>query len=312
MSIDTVRSLLLGLAVGDALGVPYESSSRHTLERNPVEDLVDDASFHYKKGTWSDDSALSFCLAEMLTGPWDLTRLADCFIEWKENGYWSATGTAFSVGKGTSLAIERLKSLRKTPIEAGLRRERDNGNGSLMRILPLVFAVQDRSPGKREQMVTEVSSLTHAHRRAILACNFCVELALAILKGASIHRAYEQTRLAFGERHGEEAEAVHLARILDGSLASCSSRDITSTAYVIDTLESALWSLLATDNYRAACLAAVNLGGDTDSVTSIVGGLAGLAYGVESIPDTWLEALARRSDIEDLACRLAAALGYSD
>jgi ADP-ribosyl-[dinitrogen reductase] hydrolase len=73
---------------------------------------------------------------------------------------------------------------------------------------------------------------------------------------------------------------------------------------VIHTLESSLWCLLNTDNYKDAVLKAANLGHDTDTTAAVTGGLAGLLYGWQSIPQEWLAVLAKRTEIEGLITRL--------
>lgn len=307
MSIQTVRALLLGLAVGDALAITFRRSSRFTLELVNSEKLAQSKSESQNKGVWSDDAALSFCLAEMLCGPWDLEVLAKSFISWKDEGYWSTGGVPMALGEGTGIAIDRLKNLLHNPTAAGLRRERDNGNGSLVRILPLILSFQNLSPAARGKKTGEVSSLTHAHRRAVLACIFCAEFAFAVFKGMSLHRAYNRVRNDFAKRYANDPEISHFTRLLKGDLAHACSKDIRASAYVVDSLESVIWSLLASDSYREACLASVRLGGGSDSATSLVGGIAGLAYGVDGIPQDWLAQLARHNDIEDLALRLAKA-----
>ncbi len=290
MSIEMVRSLLLGIALGEALSVPEGRLA-----------------FDERQGSWGDDAALSFCLAEMLTGEWNLNYLAELFIKWKEEGYWTAHGKTFTQGRASAFAIERLKIMKENPTEAGLRREKDNGNGALVRMLPLIFALRDKGLKEREEMTRAVASLTHAHMRSLLACNFIIEFTLCIYKGSTMSRAYERTRKAFAQRYAKEKEIKHFARILKGNLASVSSKDINASAYVIDSLELALWSLLSTDSFQSACLAGLKLGGKKSCGLSIVGGVATLAYGAEGIPEEWLEPLARRADIEDLAFRLAVA-----
>jgi ADP-ribosylglycohydrolase len=250
---------------------------------------------------------LSFCLAEMLCAGYDLQDLARRFLRWRDEGYWTADGTAFAVGRATDAALKRLRAGVPHPAEAGLRRERDNGNGSLMRILPAAFFVRGRPAEDRAWIVREISSVTHGHRRSQLACILYVETALGLLNGRTPQEAYRIAAIEFAARFVRERELPSFDRILSGKLASLSRKDVVSSGYVVDALESALWCLLTTDGYRSAVLSAVNLGGDADTAASLAGGLAGIAYGVGSIPEEWLDSLARREEIVDLADRLAAA-----
>ena len=92
----------------------------------------------------------------------------------------------------------------------------------------------------------------------------------------------------------------HYARLFDSEFAALPDDEIKSSGYVVDTLEAALWCLLNTSNYKDCVLKAINLGEDTDTVAAVAGGLAGMYYGVDAIPDNWLNQLARRDDIEKL------------
>jgi ADP-ribosylglycohydrolase len=310
------RAALLGLAVGDALGVPVEFIGREARRRDPVVNMRAYGTHHQPAGTWSDDSSLTFCLAETLATGYDLVDAAQRFVRWQDEAYWTAHGRVFDIGIATAEALQCLRRGRK-PEQAGGSGEYSNGNGSLMRILPLVFNIKDLPVAKRFQKVREVSSITHAHIRSIMACFIYTELARELLAGSDKLAAYsamQQTVNSFFqvEGIGGELELRQFHRILENPygdfdtqlLITCKEADIKSSGYVVHTLEAALWCLLTHDTYAATVLAAVNLGDDTDTTGAVAGGLAGLAYGEAAIPAEWLAVLARRSDIEDLAARL--------
>jgi ADP-ribosylglycohydrolase len=315
------RAALLGLAVGDALGVPVEFIGREARRRDPVVDMRAYGTHHQPAGTWSDDSSLTFCLAETLaTKGYDLADAAQRFVRWQDEAYWTAHGRVFDIGVATAEALQCLRRERK-PEQAGGSGEYSNGNGSLMRILPLVFHIKGLPVAERFQKVREVSSITHAHIRSIMACFIYVELARELLAGLSKQAAYaamQQTVNAFFQTEdiGSEIELRQFHRILENPygdfdiqpLIACKEAEIKSSGYVVHTLEAALWCLLTHDTYAATVLAAVNLGDDTDTTGAVAGGLAGLAYGEAAIPAGWLAGLARRADIEDLADRLCGKL----
>jgi ADP-ribosyl-[dinitrogen reductase] hydrolase len=300
---------LLGVAVGDAIGVPVEFKSRETLERDPVTGIRGYGMHGQPPGTWSDDSSLTFCLAEMLCMGYDLNDLARRFINWREHGYWTAHGRIFDIGIGTAAAINNLEN-GVEPVLAGGKGEQSNGNGSLMRILPLVFYLAEKDIAQRFALTREVSSLTHRHDRSVIACFLYLEMALALLQGKGRRGAYrsvcKETKdwlMGLGGTVRQETER-HFSRLLSGEIARYSSTDIRSSGYVIHTLEAALWCLLTTDNYQNAVLKAVNLGEDTDTTAAVTGGLACLIYGRGAIPTDWLSSLARKDEIEDLGERL--------
>ncbi len=318
MTATSIRAALLGLAVGDALGVPVEFISRHARHHDPVTGLRGYGTHHQPPGTWSDDSSLTFCLAETLANVgYDPVDAARRFVKWQDESYWTAHGRVFDIGVTTAEALQRVRRGAE-PVQAGGQDEYSNGNGSLMRILPLTFIIQDWPIAARFHAVREMSSITHAHIRSVMACFIYVEMARQLLSGLAVIEAFaEMQRVVNGffqaEGIGSELEIRQFHRILENPygdyiikpLVEYPEADIRSSGYVVHTLEAALWCLLNHDTYAATVLAAVNLGEDTDTTGAVAGGLAGLAYGEATIPAEWLAGLARRADIEDLAQRLA-------
>jgi len=304
-----VKSALLGIAIGDALGVPVEFTPRDSLARTPVTGMRGHGTFNQPPGTWSDDSSLTFCLAEALVGDFTLQDLAGNFIRWYRHAYWTAHDEVFDIGIATAQAIERLES-GTDPELAGGDDEFSNGNGSLMRILPLVFHIRKLPAGQRYSITAKVSSLTHRHIRSVIACFYYLEFARLILEGMSVNSAYIQLQSelpGFLESQDVCKQEIEVySRLLNDRIEDANTDDISSSGYVVHTLEASMHCLMTTDNYREAVLKAVNLGKDTDTTAAVTGGLAGLVYGCESIPGDWLGTLARRDDIEDLAGRLAA------
>lgn len=296
MKID-VRDGLLGLCVGDALGVPVEFQSRERLRANPVTGVRGHGTYNQPPGTWSDDSSLAFCLAESLCGGYDLRDVARRFVEWLFEAKWTPHGKVFDVGGTTRDAIFRLAA-GHDPATAGGNEEWSNGNGSLMRILPLAYLPADGSdPFDR---VAEVSGLTHAHPRCAIACALYARIASALLAGATPSEACalaaEWTRGRCSDAPYAE-ELPRFSRVLSGEIPALPEDRIESDGYVIHTLEAALWCLLRSSSYRETVLAAINLGGDTDTTAAVAGGLAGIVYGWKSIPEEWIDSLARRDDI---------------
>ncbi len=301
------KNILIGASVGDALGVPVEFKSRQHLKTNPVTDIMGFGTYDKPAGTFSDDSSMMFCLAESLVEGYDVNDIAENFQKWMHEGYWTADGEVFDVGIATRKAINRLRVV-KHPTEAGSTAERDNGNGSLMRILPLAVYAKDLSIDERCEIVKQVSSITHAHSRSVLACIYYIEFALNILEAETIEEAYLNTnfwlRIYLEENTEYQTESIFFERILNGSLLELSENEIKSSGYVIDSLEAAIWCLLHSNSYEECILKAVNLGEDTDTIACIAGGIAGVFYDVKTIPEHWINQLARKEDILNLANRL--------
>lgn len=302
-----IKDALFGLAVGDALGVPVEFKSRESIRQNPVVDMEGYGTYNLPAGTWSDDSSLTFCLAEALTDTFEITRVADNFKNWLYKDYWTPYGVVFDVGNTTREAISRLVR-GVQPEAAGGVRESENGNGSLMRILPLVYLIRNKPIGERFRLTRQVSSITHGHIRSVIACFYYLEFARQLLlenNKFSIYKYLQTSVPKFLESLPvDPAELAPFKRLFQGTIQDVDEREIRSSGYVIDTLEASIWCLLTTGTYRESVLKAVNLGSDTDTTGAVTGGLAGLLYGFNEIPRSWVDQLARKDDIADLANRL--------
>lgn len=308
---NTIKSALFGVAVGDALGVPHEFSSAIDLRENPVIDMVGYGTYDLPPGTWSDDSSLTFCLAESLCSGFNTDHMGELFVRWYYQDYWTATGEVFDIGIGTRNALYKIKNGTKAELAGGIG-EKDNGNGSLMRILPLVFAIQNLPIEKRFERTRKVSAITHGHIRAVMACFYYLEFAKQLIEGKSRFEIYNNLQFyipAFFEKMGiTGSEIAHFDRLLKDSIADLPLSEIRSGGYVIETIEASVWCLLTTDNYKDAVLKAVNLGHDTDTTAAVTGGLAGLLYGFDVIPNEWVKKLARVEDIAGVANKLTAAI----
>ncbi|MFW0717368.1 ADP-ribosylglycohydrolase family protein [Pedobacter sp. N23S346] len=308
MKSNVVQSALFGLAIGDALGVPVEFQSRAYLTQNPVEKMKGYGTHHQPVGTWSDDSSLTFCLAESLCNGYNLEDIARKFLKWYNADLWTPHGKVFDIGIATSKAINKIAN-GTDPVLCGGNNETDNGNGSLMRILPMLFYLRNEDNLQVIfEKVEEVSSITHAHFRSVFACFIYIVYGLELLKGCDKRAAYQnmQGRVKkFIAQNAFEPKEINLFdRILQRDIATVPEHEIYSSGYVLHSLEASLWCVLTTQTYKDAVLKAVNLGEDTDTTAVIAGGLAGLIYGFESIPQEWIEVLVKRTEIENLCEQL--------
>jgi ADP-ribosyl-[dinitrogen reductase] hydrolase len=261
-------------------------------------------------GTWSDDSSLTFCLADSLCHDFSLQSIANSFCDWYYDLKWTARERVFDIGITTQMAIEKLRK-GVSPLQSGDTVERSNGNGSLMRILPLAYYHQVWDFQVLIDRVHQVSCITHAHPRSQMACGIYISIVIALLEGNTPDVAY---RIGLDridpvyQRYPYSQEKSHFDRVFSREIERLQIEDINSEGYVIDTLEASLWCLLNTSSYPEAVLKAVNLGEDTDTTAAVTGGLAGIYYGIESIPVEWMSAIARQNDIVALANRLETAI----
>ena len=298
------KGLLFGIAIGDALGVPVEFMSRKHLQTNPVVGMREFGTHHQPVGTWSDDTAMSFLLVEQLIEGYDIEELGKKFCQWYQYNYWTPHGEIFDMGVATRNAMDKLaKGISAS--ESGECDDYSNGNGSLMRILPLAIYLQNKPIDQRFCITKEVSGITHSHIRSIIGCFFAVEFMIQLLKKKDkCHAYYETQNIVRDYLHLIDVKSSEIElynRILFDDISCIPEQDIYSSGYVIHTLEASLWAFLTTNNFKDAVLKAVNLGDDADTIGSITGGMAGLFYGFEQIPESWINQLARTKDIEALA-----------
>lgn len=269
--------------------------------------MIGYGTYNLPAGTWSDDSSLTFCLAEALTQNFSLNTIGQNFVKWYYENYWTPHGNVFDIGIATQKAISRLAK-GENPELAGGFEESENGNGSLMRILPLLFFIMDKPINERYFITKSVSSITHGHIRSIIACFYYLEFAKQILEGKDKFEIYRnlQTKILnyLNSLSINPSELALFDRLLNGNIQNLDEDQIQSSGYVLHTLESSIWCLLTTNNYKEAVLKAVNLGSDTDTTAAVTGGLAGLLYGFENIPKEWILQIAKQKDIENLAERL--------
>jgi ADP-ribosylglycohydrolase/O-acetyl-ADP-ribose deacetylase (regulator of RNase III) len=300
---ERIVGCVLGLVVGDAVGVPAEFKSRGQLGRAPVTDMTGHGSHDQPAGTWSDDSSLALATAESLLSGYDPRDMMRRFHAWLTTGYMTPHGVVFDVGIATRAAIARYAT-GEPPAAWGGRDERDNGNGSLMRIAPLSCAVHRLPVAELVARAQEVSALTHAHPRSTLCCAYLSLLLRGLLDGAALAEAAAAASADL-RPHVPDAEAGHLRRVLDGSVLRADRGEVDGSGYVLHCLEASLWAAARGDDYRAAVLLAVNLGDDTDTTAAVTGAICGAMYGLRGVPPAWLAGLARGDMVRSLAEQLA-------
>ncbi|MCC6093727.1 MAG: ADP-ribosylglycohydrolase family protein [Eubacterium sp.] len=335
---------ILGLVTGDALGVPVEFMSREEIKMNPVRDIMGFGTYDVPAGSWSDDSSMT--LAELaslveskkseseksteneesadLSGSESLIDLNDImrrFAAWLDHGEYTPQGEAFDMGNTCSTAIARFKE-GKDVQSCGSTGENSNGNGSLMRILPVCIYLWEKqetlnlTDEEAVNWVHRISALTHAHIRSKIACGiyyFCVReilnykqskpkigISFMDLLQTGVRKAFS----FYSSRDNFPSKELYYYNRLRNlqSLADADVSTIFSSGYVVHTITAAFWCLITTTSYRECVLKAVNLGNDTDTTAAVAGGLAGLYYGEKQIPGEWLSRIIRIDWIGSL-CR---------
>jgi ADP-ribosyl-[dinitrogen reductase] hydrolase len=295
--IDRFRGCLLGLAVGDAVGTTLEFSTRDTFE--PITDMVGGGPFHLAPGEWTDDTSMALCLATSLVnkGGFDPKDQMDLYCRWARDGFMSSTGDRFDIGNTVANALSKYR--RTGDPFCGPVSILSAGNGSLTRLapIPMFFFSSEHAT---DRYAAESSRTTHGAKECIDACRLLAQILRRALEGMPKDAVLGGSALKF-----EGAEKI--VEIAKCSFAEKNRSAIRGTGYVVDCLEAALWCFLHTETFEAAILEAANLGDDADTTAAVCGQLAGAFYGESGIPTRWLDRLALRSLIGDLAGRLMVA-----
>ena len=270
---DKALGLLWGLVVGDCLGSPIQFMGK---DNHPwITEMVPCEIFETPPGYWTDDASMAFCIEESFArlGRYDLADIARNFVRWLRKGFWSSLPVAFDIGEATRNGIRAFEATGS--MVNG--REDSQGNGSVMRFAPSYLMA--RALG-RPEIIHEISDITHASRGVRRTCD-------------------------------------RMASILDELFATgkttavskyASREECNNSGWCVSTLESALWALNTTSSFEEALVAAVNLGGDADSIGAVCGQLAGAKYGFQAIPKRWVSSIKDRGKIERLFKKFLTAL----
>jgi ADP-ribosyl-[dinitrogen reductase] hydrolase len=303
----SIKAMILGGFVGDALGVPVEFVDRTRLNLDPVINMREYGTHHQPKGTWSDDSSMTYALAESIIEGYNDVSLAEKFVRWFRKGHYTPHGIMFDIGMTTIRSITNFESSNFAPSEAGCKNESDNGNGSLMRISPLIVLLKPLETAQRFQLVKEVSSITHGHIRSVLACFYLCEFLIHLDNIKDKYLAFQESNKTLVELMKDPAYDIPLieqgvfARITSGQILTEPENLIFSSGYVMHTLEATLWCFMNTTNYADCVLKAINLGGDSDTTGAVAGNIAGMFYGMSGIHQEWLNDLVKLDEVDRLA-----------
>lgn len=296
---ERIEGGLVGLLVGDALGVPYEFHSPESIP--PRDDIEFSPPKGFRRahsgvppGTWSDDGAQALVLLDSLLtcGKLDVAHFGRGLVRWYDEGYLAVDGKVFDVGIQTGQAIRLLRG-GVAAHEAGRSDEQANGNGSLMRVLPL--ALWHRGTDAELVHDAHAQSLpTHGHLRSQVCCALYCLWARRTMEGAgdAWAEAVAALRSIYGTDSPESAE-------LERSIRPDEMGEFRGGGYVVDCLRSARWAVQQGD-YEQVVKAAVALGHDTDTTACVAGGIAGVRDGIRAIPERWRQSLRGRELLDPL------------
>ena len=259
---DRLRGMLWGLLVGDCLGSPAQFMDMDSFPK--ITEMIPCHYFHTPPGYWTDDGAMALCIIKSAVSckGYDLEDIADCFISWYDEGFCSSLDYAFDIGTATAKGILGLKRNR---FRNGF--EESQGNGSIMRFAPTLLL--DRGDNR---IIHEISDLTHDSCKVRETVDLMADICRTHLSGS---------------------KTQHQSEFL------CREK-VNNSGWCVSTLQTALWAFHSTDSFEEALIAAVNLGGDADSIGAVCGQIAGAYYGYSAIPERWLSSIKDRENIDKL------------
>ena len=296
---------IIGHAVGDAMGFPTEFSKREELLKNPVLEMIDSPDVGQPAGSWSDDTAMEIATIDSFIHKkcFDYKDIMDRWVQWISESEYTPTGVIFDIGRTCLKAIKKYCNGTE-PLRCGSTSINENGNGSLMRILPVALYAYTRNLDdiSIQRLTDEMSSLTHANEVSRLGCYIYVRFIICLLKGYTKEEVYKYIQSL--DYSSYSLDSINLyTRILNATIKDQAIDSIKSTGYIVDTLECALWIFMNAMDYKESIIASTNIGGDTDTIGAIVGSMAGIYYGIDSIPSKWLDKLQRKEYLVELTSK---------
>jgi ADP-ribosyl-[dinitrogen reductase] hydrolase len=302
MNTDRIKGCFYGCAVGDALGAPLEFSVRDTAPL--LTEMAPVRRFRLAAGSWTDDTSMMLCLAASIAaqgGKLDAYSELSHYYEWWDKGYLSVNGDCFDIGRTTTVALSEFD--RKRTTVAPTAHEQFCGNGSLMRIVPIpILAAGDVE--KARAFGAQSSETTHAHPLCKDACGLFAALVTRALAGDN-----KPELLAVLRGAASRIVDAQLMPICAGNFLTKSRDEISSSGFVVNTLEAALWAFFTTGSFKDGAILAVNLCDDADTVGAVYGTLAGAYYGFSAIPPSWESALQGRRMLDGVFADFCAAAG---
>lgn len=293
------------VALGDALGVPYQCHKRQDLLENPINTMVGHKENDVPAGTWSDDTSLTIASLVSLTQGYNLHDLMMRYSQWYHFGDYTPFGMTFGVGKTTGEAIRRFDAGIQPELCGGTS-EMDNGNGALMRMMPLAFYILTSSKGYRfndqvVKLIHDYTATTHRHPRSLIASGILTNVIIRLVYNPNKYamlRAVKESLDYYRQQAAFADEVDHFYQLEDPHFLRQPSNHIKSSPYVVDTLNSVFWCLMNSEQYYVAVTRAVNLGNDADTIGSITSMLASLLFAPVNFPQDWLNQLKGRNQIK--------------
>lgn len=296
---------IIGHAIGDAMGMPTEFYQRKNLLKNPITEMIGSEKTQQQAGSWTDDTSMEIATIDSFiqNNEFDYSDIMTKWCDWLNKGEYTPNGDCFDVGR-TCLRACRNFTTGIEPVKCGLDSINSNGNGSMMRILPVALYsyYKKLSDEEMRKLSDDISSLTHRHDVSKLGCYMYNKFIMNLLSGMTKEEAYKYMQKDDYSMYSKESILTY-NRLLNSDISKCNINDISSSGYIVDTWECVLWIILNAKSYKDVIIASTNIGNDTDTIGAIAGSMAGIIYGYESIPKLWLNKLVKKDYLMDLALK---------
>lgn len=308
MENDRLINSILGFIIGDVMGVPIEFVDRKKLINNKVVDMLEYGSHNMPKGSWSDDSSMIIATIKSIIdnkGNIDYIDIMNNFMLWVEKGEFTPNNRTFGIGRTTLRALGNYKNRNKieiynNPVNCGLNSFNDNGNGSLMRILPISLYCYYKKYNDNEiyDVIKNISSLTHSHEISVLGCFIYTLFTIKLLSKLNKNECYKYIKEYEYDKYFSKDSISKYSRLLNNDITTLDIDNISSLGYVVDTLEAVIWCFMNSNDYSESIITAINLGNDTDTIGALVGGLSGIYF--NEVNDIWLNDIKKKDYLIDL------------
>lgn len=297
--LNKIKGALIGLAVGDALGVHLEFTSPKDVVK--IYGYTEGNPYGIPIGYWTDDTSMALCMGQSLIEKkcFDANDIMTKFCNWQRKGYMSSTDECFDIGNTTRTSLMKYWRFPDMGPFCGDDDTLSAGNGSIMRLAPIPMFFHTNL----EQAMFyagESSRLTHANSECIDSCKFLSEIIWAHINMTDTEKIHYDSVLLNNKKLSPKVKNI----ILESDFLHKDAK-VEGTGYVIDSLKASLWACNNSFSFEEAVLNAVNLGDDADTTGAVTGQIAGAYYGYDAIPQHWKDKLRHHDMIVEMAVKLA-------
>ncbi len=298
-----VKEGIIGCSIGDALACSTKGQNREYLLNNPTLKMLPCIKKGIPKGSWGDSTSLMIATMSAITKKGlDYDYIAENCVSWFTSNRFCSVGESFGIGKTTLKSLVRFTQRQKKAYECGEDGFENNGNSSLKMMLPLAYYFTANKASKLEvyDAVKKTCSITHKHDISVCACYIYVHYIMFILNGNNKFAAIKKLKTIDYSMFSNKV-LDYFSRILIGNLSELDIDEINSSSFVVDTLESALWCFIKSENFKDCIIATANIGDDTSTIGALAGALSGIYYGTNKIPSAWYDSLRKKEYLIEIS-----------